>query len=443
MKKGKLESILIGTVIILQCSTTAYAGAYQQLLDMTGGGSVYVPPPSNPECVSGCGGSDYSNDMGERRSWIDVIREQREEAELQAKQERQVNEQKQKQEAFSLNEQGNRAYEKQQWSTAIGLYKKALEKSPTDKVIKNNLEGAERELRREEERKVEQTEYRSKMGKIASLMPKPKPKSIENVKERSVVPFPGFSAERWKEYREMEIIVNTLYAKLNRDGKLTDEEAQKFYSALNRRNALWFEASQQPMSIEEREKLTLSLPSVIRKSLLNLNVLMNKLEPSVKSEKKVEQYPDRRNLQGSKHDAIMTAFESDFFADKGGEFLEYETGETIEAVHGDVMKNRYENLLGIGHIVVEAKENGLPGALAETADFVISKMPEPLSAHAGLAVEGGRMYSNVVYRALNRFMTDATKATGHEFDSETFWKRFDEDLSIGLKGVKQWIEFGE
>lgn len=439
IKKGKVVSILIGTA----WSALAYAGGYQQLLDMTGGGSVYVPPVGNPECVSGCGGSDYGSDAGERRSWIDAIREQREEAELRAQQERQANEQKKKQEAFNLNEQGNRAYEKQQWLIAIDLYKKALEKSPADKVIKSNLEGAERELRREEEYNAEQTEYRARMGKIAALMPKPKPRSISSEKERSTVPIPGFSIDQWNEYRQMENIVNTLYAKLNREGKLNDDEAQKFYSALNRRNALWLQATQQPMNRDARETLTLSLPTIIHKSLLNLDVLMNKLEPSKKAQTEAVRYPDRRDFQQSKPDAIMTAFTSDFFADQGAAFLEYETGEAIEAVHGDIMKNRYENLLGIGHIVVEAKENGLPGGLAETADFVISKIPEPLSTHAGLAVEGGRMYSNVAYRALNRFMTDAMRAAGSEFDAEAFWKRFDEDLSLGQKGVKQWIEFGE
>jgi hypothetical protein len=445
MKNVTLQSMVkIGTVITLQCGTMAYAGAYQQLLDMTGGGSVYVPPPSNPECVSGCGGDDYESDGGERRSWIDVIQEQREEAQRQAERERQANEQKRKQEAFNLNEQGNRAYEKQQWTTAVELYTKAREKSPTDKVIQSNLEAAERELRREEERKAEQSEYRKKMGKISALLPKPKPQSIGEERVKSSVPLPGFSAEQWKEYAQMRDIVNTLYAQLNRDGKLSDEEAQKFYAALKRRNELWLHAVEQPMSDGEREKLRLALPTVIHKALLKLDAVMNQLDPSAKSTLPADRFPDRRSERpSSKPDAIMTVFESDFFADKGSEYLEYEVGETIEAVHGDAMKSKYENLLGVGHIAIAAKENGTAGALAGTADFIISKMPEPLSAHAGLATEGGRMYANVAYRALNRFMSDAMRATGAEFDAETFWKRFDDDLTLGQKGVKQWIEFGE
>lgn len=434
----------IGIVGIIHYASLAHAGAYQQLLDMTGG-SGYIPPVSGPECVSGCGNSDSGyDDGGDRTSWIEAIREQREEAERQAEQERIANEKKRKQEAFNLNESGNRAYEKQQWTTAIDFYEKALEKSPYDTVIKSNLDGAKRELQWEKERQIQRTEYRNTMGKLSALMPKSKPKSIENDKKKNIVPMPGFSMEQWKEYLEAKELVNILYAKLNRDGKLSDEDAQKFYEALNRRNTLWTQATEQPMEDVQREKLKLYLPTVVHKSLLNIDSLLNKPDSAGTSDQNGDRHPDPRKEHGPTYpDPIMTVFESNFFADKGAEYIEYEVGETIESVHGDAMKSRYENLLGIGHIAIEAKENGTAGALAETTDFIISKIPEPLSLHAGFAVEGGRMYSNVTYHAMNRFMKDAMKATGREFDPEAFWKEFDEELTTSQKGVKQWIGFGE
>ena len=110
---------------------------------------------------------------------------------------------------------------------------------------------------------------------------------------------------------------------------------------------------------------------------------------------------------------------------------------------GDKMKNRYEGLLGLGKVAVKAKKEGIAGAAAETADFIISKMPEPSTARAEHAVEGGRKYSNVAYHSLNRFMTDAMSMTGSSFDTEAFWKRVNQDLTESQKGVKKWIQFGE
>ena len=41
------------------------------------------------------------------------------------------------------------------------------------------------------------------------------------------------------------------------------------------------------------------------------------------------------------------------------------------------------------------------------------------------------------------FMVDAMNATGARFDSEAFWKRFNESLTREQKGVKEWTQFGE
>lgn len=419
----------------------AFAGAYDQLRNMTAGGSGYIPPVSNPECVQGCESTTYEEE-GTRRTLFDVIRERSEEAALQADQKRQADERAQKQEAFNLNAQGNRAFEKKQWSSAIEFYKKALEKSPYDKVIKSNLEGAERENQRILERKNAQDEYHKKIQRFSALMPKQKAQVLYESKVPPLSLFPKLTSLQYKEYLEVKNIVNNLYIKLNREGVLSDADSNQFYTALNRRNELWNIAVQGSMNSIEREKFKLSLPHVINKSLLNLDSIRDKIDPSSKTSPNISSVhtPDRRT---SKEDAITMVFTSDFFADQTGQMVEYQAGEAIENVHGSIMKDRYEKLLGLTHIVLEAKDNGTAGAVAETIDFMISKMPEPMSAQASMAVEGGRVYSNVTYRALDRFMTDAMKGTGSNFDSETFWKQFNEDLTLSQKGIKQWVQFGE
>lgn len=465
--KSSFASIMRGRGLLLLMACQLYAvaafapeacaGAFDQLRSMTGGGSVYIPPASGPECVSGCGGSDSpgggdrDNYEGNRGIWgaIDRWQEQREEAQRQEAAKQQQEERQKKQAALNLNEQGNRAYEKSDWTAAVDLYKSALNKSPNDKVIQENLRRAEREKQRLEELRREQSEYRKRMGQLVTIMPAAKPLSKTVQAPRPVVPLPGFSPEQWKEYLAAQDTVAVLYARLNKDGALSDADAATFYSALRRRNELWATAAEQPRSDEERDQLRLALPRVVNKALLNS--VMQMFQQGGRSD--ASSAPagtslDRRlafaadpKLQPK--DAISTALVAEFSADKATKIIESATGDAIQAAHGEKFKDRYENMLAVGRIAVKALEGGAPAAGAETADLLISKMPEPMAARAEFAVEGGRIYSKVAYRALNRFMVDAMNATGAGFDAEAFWKRFNDELSESRKGVKTWVQFGE
>lgn len=445
-------------LIVCQCCAAAAftpeasAGAFDQLRSMTGGGSVYIPPPGDPECVSGCGDSgsyDDGNDGYRGPSLFDRVNQWQEQREQERQQKLQQEERQSKQEAFSLNEQANRAFEKNDWTRAVDLYRSALSKSPNDKVIQENLRRAEREKQRLEELRKEQSEYRKRMGQLVAVMPAAKPLSKTVPVQRAVVPHPGFTPQQWQEYLAVQDTVAVLYAKLNKDGVLSDADSAAFYSALRRRNELWATATEQPRSDEERDRLRLSLPRVVNKAVLNSVMGMfqqgggadTPAAPAVAT-------PDRRvasaaNPQASPKDPITTAFVADFFADKITKIVESETGEAIGEARGEIYKNRYERLLSLGRIAVKAQEGGAAAAGAETADLLISKMPEPMAARAEFAVEGGRMYSKVAYQALNRFMVDAAATTGARFDADAFWKRFNEDLSASRKGVKAWVQFGE
>jgi tetratricopeptide (TPR) repeat protein len=56
---------------------------------------------------------------------------------------RQEREDTRKREAFKLNKKGNQAYKAGKWKEAIDYYKKALRKSPNDRVIRQNLTNAQ------------------------------------------------------------------------------------------------------------------------------------------------------------------------------------------------------------------------------------------------------------------------------------------------------------
>jgi hypothetical protein len=423
-----------------------------------------IPEPGAPECVPvpgisdcGTGGQDYPQGNGGNGGGggiFNLIDRWQEKAEER----RRAEEQQRKQEAYNLNEQGNRAFEKRDWATAVDFYEKALKKSPNDKVIQQNFKNAEIEKKRQEELRGEQADYSKRMKKLAALMPVSKPLSFAEPGQvsgsaRATVPLPGFSSEQWKEYMDAQEVVVSLYTKLNREGVLSDADAKTFYAALNRRNELWAVNTAQPHTVAERDNLRLSLPVVVNKAIMDLTLIMQGIQPNSQNNTSTPTTlpvisPDRRkgsaaDSGSSEADAITNAFVAEFFTDKITELSENEVGSTIEQVHGDKMKNRYEGLLGLGKVAVKAKEGGVAGAAAEIADLIISKMPEPLTARAEHAVEGGRKYSNVAYHALNRFMVDAMKLTGSGFDTEAFWKRVEQDLTESQKGVKKWIQFGE
>jgi hypothetical protein len=428
----------------------SFAGAFDQLQSMAGGGSVYVPPVNDPVCVSGCeaSGSEGEGVRGNNSSGpnlFDRISQWQQQRALKRQQE----EQQKRQEAFSLNEQGNRSFEKRDWDASISLYKQALSKSPADRVIQENLRRAEQEKRRIEELQKERSEFRKKMGSLVTLLPAVKSSSKIVAIQKSVVPFPGFTSEQWAEYLAAQETVSLLYARLHKDGKLSDADAASFYKALSRRNELWALTAGQPHNDEERDNLLIPLPRVVSKALLDSVLGMFQSDASSASSPAPKAAaPDRRlasesNSRVPPKDPITTAFASDFFADKMTDILESETGDAVEAAHGELMKNRYESMLAVGRIAVSTAKDGVPAAGAETADLIISMIPKPARAHAEFAVEGGRMYSKVAYQALNRFMADAMNATGTSFDAEAFWKNFNDDLAASQKGVKAWIQFGE
>lgn len=446
-------------LVIATCTTQASASAYGQLRDMTGGGWGNIPPVSGPECVSGCGGSSgsggsaYSPDTDQGSGsrgiwgWIERWQEEQQEKQQQELQRQQQVERQNKQEAFTLNEQGNRAWEKKDWATAVDLYKKALAKSPNDKVIQQNLRNAEQEKSRQDEFRRAQSEYRQRMQNLVALMPVAKPLT-DTRQAAAKVPQPGFTQAQWQEYLAAQETVARLYAKLNRDGVLSDTDAATFYAALRKRNELYEKATEQPRSTEEREQIRLFLPQMVNKALLSSVMQMFQPDSKQNEAEQKAKAEDRRGAESKKEevpksDAITTAFVAEFFSDKITDIMEEETGDAIENARGELYKSRYEHLIDIGHVLIKGKEGGLPAAGAETADLVISKIPEPLGPHAEFAVEGGRMYSKVASEALNRFMTDAMKATGATFDREAFWSEFNKDLTKKQKGVKEWVSFGE
>ncbi len=397
-------------------------------------------------CDRTSGGRGYSgsqNDYsGSPLDWIGILQQKLSDKRKQEERQR-------KQEAFNLNEEGNRAFTVKNWEKAVQLYRKALDKSPDDTVIKQNLRNAELEKERHDRAVRETVEHRMRTRKLLALMPVPKPLTLAAPNPAQAVPLPGFTREQWHEYLAVRETVDRLYARLLEEGMLSDVDSAAFYAALRRRNELWTLAAEQPLGAAERDKLRLSLPRVVNNNLLSaVKGMIPSGAPSAPDPAAAVAFADRRTVyaadqQPAAQDPIDVSFVSDFFAEKTSGLLDMETGKAIKEAHGEKYKGYYENLFGLGRVAVRAKEGGASAAGAEIVDLVISRMPEPMGAAGGMAVEGGRMYSNVAYQSLNRFMTDAARMTGSSFDPEAFWNAFNEDLTKSQRGVKEWIQFGK
>lgn len=146
-----------------------------------------------------------------------------------------------------------------------------------------------------------------------------------------------------------------------------------------------------------------------------------------------------RNWKQKRLEDSMRAAEDPFArfsTEKGIAAVELMGGEIADISLPEEIAEKYDTFLGIGKIAVAIGEKDRPGAVREFVDLLIGRLEMP---QATLAVEGGRLYADLGFCALNRFMKDAMGAVGADFNPKEFWKTFYEDLSFGQKCVYKWI----
>jgi tetratricopeptide (TPR) repeat protein len=390
-----------------------------------------IPPVNGPVCVSGCpedgpaGSSGTDRGSGGGPNLFDRIAQAVEASRV-----------RHRQEAHQKNEAGVAEFKRGNYAEALRLFRQAEGADPDgDPVIRQNVKNAESALaaqraerEREEKLRKEQEEYRQGARKLAALMPPVRVAPPGGARgERSRVPPLGFPPERWRAYLEAQQVVDVLYEKVSQGSPLTDAEAQTFYEALRRRNALWAEAQAGPRDEGDREALRLSVP-------VRPGPPLSRGAPAGAA----PEAPDRRAGEGpSRSDALTHAFVADHLTDQQLKVGDRAVADWLQ-VHGEAAPGRFERLVGVARVVVKAHKGGAPEAGAELADFGISRLPEPLSLRAELAKEGGRVYSDVAFRALDRFMIDAMAAVGQDFDPVAFRQRVKAELSAGQKGASAW-----
>jgi hypothetical protein len=392
-----------------------------------------IPPVSPPVCVANCPEDNRSDDSdGERPhgglfNLIDRISEAREAAR-----------ERRRAEAHAQNEQGVAEFKRGNYAEALRLFRGAEGNDPKDTVIRDNVKNAEAALAaqrdaRERDAKLrkEQEDFRRGTQKVAALMPPvrvaPPPGSARG--EHAKVPPPGVPRERWRAYQEAAEVVDLLYDKVNRGGALSDAEAQIFYQALRQRNALWAELQARPLGDADREALRLSVP-------VRVSPALSRAPASASAG------PASRDRRGG-HDPSWTDPLANAFA--AVQRLEPSSGAADEELgdDGETPPGRFERLRVLVHVRLEGTKDEAPAAGAKLVDYALSRLPQPLADRAQVAKDGGKVYSNVAFRALDSFMVDAMNAVGVTFDPVAFRQRVKAELTGGQKGVDEWATGGK
>lgn len=244
----------------------------------------------------------------------------------------------------------------------------------------------------------------------------------------------GLTADEWKEAGECQRQLDLLAKKW----PLTAEEVALQERLEARRNALWKKAVSVPgLTAEERERLRLefhvraqraggSPPPTV--SVDTIDKWQKKPPPPVADPPTSAPAPEPVN-------PVTAMVLRHFLIDQPTGAVEYFGERYAEKVLDDPP---FGNVLSLAKIAVAYKEGGAASARAATADFLVGLITYP---QAQFATTGGKVYANVAMQAMNKFMTDAFKAVGMEFDKEKFWSDLKKESSVGTQALMEWLGY--
>lgn len=234
----------------------------------------------------------------------------------------------------------------------------------------------------------------------------------------------GLSAGEWRQVRQYQDFIDTL----SRSAEATPEDRTVQDIAEVRRNQLWSKAVSVPaLPDDTREAMALSLPVVTPPDCPRLT-----FQDAQALQKSMQSAPPQ-------DDAAATVMLSDLYVNAGTEGAGMLGEATIKRLLNEDAADRFGDFLGVSKIALATAQDGASSGMAATADFLIGKIPLPQST---VAVAGGRQYANVAYQVQSKFMVDAMKVTGADFDVQEFWRNFKEELGAGQKAVMEFVSYG-
>lgn len=384
----------LGLILIFSsCPTILEAGAYDQLLQMSGGSAPSVPEPSAPSYTPS---NSYYPEQHNRPEDQEYRRELRAKKAQRQREQRQKRRQQQRRKKRNSSRRDSSAGENRV-SVTPGSKLKPGEEKATSYQWPQGLPG--------------KRYTRSSATKSSSTLKSPH-KNVPSGQEAKVL-------------AETNLSIKILRKKVN----LSSQEKQLLAELEKFSRDLWLKTvSQTKIGEKDRLKAQVPLPVSDFDPSKPLPIWStDATEASIKSK--------TAQATNANYHVFVDAL-SKFHTDKSQQLVELigsEHAETILPGHGEAI---FGNLLSLGKVSIKLAGKNYAKAGAEIIDMAISRIGLP---QAQLAVEGGRIYSDVAFRSLDSFMKNSMHAVGGKFDGKAFWKNLKEEMNGPQQAFFEWI----
>jgi len=279
---------------------------------------------------------------------------------------------------------------------------------------KRRWEREDREDREWEEKRRQKEEFKHSRG----FVPPPRqPRGTPPSLKAPTVDVPA--GQEGKALAENQFRIATLLKK----GSLTDQEKQVLAQLQQACRVLYNRAiGNENLSAEERSRIKLSVPVADFADPQIATTLVEQLTRLKDDISAAVGAPEVDLIKKYNKEKLQTLAEQ-----MGGEVAE-------NAVEGG--QEIFDNALGFAKVTAAIQKGDVPAAGKEVLDFMVGKIGSP---QAGFAVDGGRMYSNVAFKAMDNFMKKAMGAVGQDFNSQEFWQKVRSEMNVGQKTVLEFI----
>lgn len=174
--------------------------------------------------------------------------------------------------------------------------------------------------------------------------------------------------------------------------------------------------------------------STIERSKIRLNVPVLDFADSQVGSQLASQLAEIKKTLNVSNEASVDLIKK-YNKEKFQQLLEQEAGDLADSVVAGGQE-AFENYAGAAKVTAAIIQNDIPAAGKEILDFAVGKISSP---QASFAVEGGRMYSEVTFKALDNFMVKAMNSVGQDFDLQEFWKKVRGEMNVGQLTVMEFI----
>lgn len=377
----KLIYVVIAGFLMLM-PDMAWAGAYEQLLSISGGGAPSVPDvpeptPVEPDNYSNSNSNSYSNYQQPSYNYVDPAEQQRREERRRQRQ-------------------------------------KARERRAREARDR-------REDREWEEEKKQRNEYEAKRQIVLKQLP-PKWQLKSSAKKNPVAgkvpPLSGLSS--------MTSMQKQIDALQNKGGLNAQQQAE--LASLDRKMLdLWAQlvsADDTPERVRRVIRLPLGFADsqdVARLGQEELRALLQAPSDSPAAEAVSDLLPVRNgvvNFAGDYLQNIIAAAPAEVFE------------AATDAEMGALMKD------GVALAKVTLAFRDASQGIAALADFVVGRIAVP---QAAIAEAGRKIYTNIAFESLNNFMDKASSAVGATHDRTAFWQEIKDESSTGQRAFLEWM----